>query len=178
MEEWKDIIGYEGRYRVSSFGKIYSSISNKLLNPTIDSDGYEVVGLFINGKQKKKKVHRIVAEAFIDNLKNYKQVNHKDENKVNNNVSNLEWCDCTYNINYGTRNEKVAKSIKNNTKKYRRKVVCLSKNRDLIKIYPSLRSVEENGYNHGIVYQLCSHKGRYKSHGNYLWEYYDEWING
>lgn len=106
-EEWKNIEGYEGRYKVSSFGQIYSYISDKMLKPTIDSDGYEVVGLFLNNQQKKKKVHRLVAKAFIENPNNYDQVNHKDENKTNNNVDNLEWCNTRYNINYGSRNDKV-----------------------------------------------------------------------
>ena len=175
-EEWKSIEQYAGRYEISSLGRVYSNISNKFLNPTIDQYGYKVVGLFLNGNQKKKKVHRLVAEAFIENPNNYEQINHKDEDKSNNRVDNLEWCDCSYNINYGCRNDKVAKAIKENPNKYRRKVVCLNKQSELIKIYPSLRSVEEDGYNHGIVSQLCSHKGRYKSHGGYVWKYYDEWI--
>ena len=144
-----------------------------MLNPTIDSDGYKIVGLFINGVQKKKKVHRLVAEAFIRNPMNYKQVNHKDEDKCNNHIDNLEWCSCSYNINYGSRNEKVANAIRNNPNKKRRKVVCLDKNKNIIKIYPSLRSVEVDGFNHGVVYSMCSHKGRYKTHKGYLWEYYD-----
>ena len=130
--------------------------------------------MFRDGKQKKCKVHRIVATAFLSNPCHFMQVNHKDENPSNNCVDNLEWCDCEYNINYGNRNEKVATALENNPNKNRRKVACYDMNMNLIKIYPSLRSVEKEGFNHGAVYSNCNGKNGYKSYKGFIWRYVDE----
>lgn len=167
------IKGYENNYDITDTGKVFSKISGKYLSPTIDKDGYEIVGLFLNGVQKKKKVHRLVAEAFIPNPNNYNQINHKDENPQNNNVNNLEWCDCQYNINYGTRNVKVAHKIKSNDNIKRTPVACYSLCGDLIKIYPSLYSVIADGFNKGVVYSICNNIGKYRSHKGYIWRYYN-----
>lgn len=163
-------------YLVSNMGYVYSNISHRKLKGTIDSDGYVIVGLFKNKKQTKKKVHRLVADAFIENPSDLQQVNHKDENPQNNNVENLEWCDCKYNINYGNRNKKASHKLKISKEKTRRKVVCLDKNENIIKIYSSLRSVEEDGYNHGGVYSACSNRGKLKTYKGFLWMYYDEYM--
>ena len=91
MIEWREIEEYEGLYRISNTGQIFSYKSNKYLHPTIDTDGYQIVGLYKDNQQKKYKVHRLVADHFISNPLGLPQVNHKDENKQNNSVSNLEW---------------------------------------------------------------------------------------
>ena len=121
-EIWKDIEGYEGLYQVSNFGRIKSLpryhktkssyCSKERILKTIHNDrGYEMVGLSKNWKKKKIFVHRLVAETFIENPNNYKQVNHINEmEKDNNTVENLEWCNCKYNCNYGTRNERIRRS--------------------------------------------------------------------
>ena len=103
---------YEGLYAVTSCGKIWSYRRQKFLKPKCDKDGYFDVSLCKNGKQKTFKIHRLVAEAYIPNIDNLPQVNHKDECKTNNCLQNLEWCDAKYNNNYGTRNEKAANSNK------------------------------------------------------------------
>lgn len=90
MEEWKVIEGFED-YEVSTEGRVWSSKSNKVLKTWVSNCNYELIGLSYNGKTKHKTVHRIVAEAFIPNPYGKKQVNHKDGNKVNNKVTNLEW---------------------------------------------------------------------------------------
>lgn len=118
MEEWKNVIGYEGLYEVSNTGQVrsldrYVKYSNgrihlhkgKVLSSGKDKYGYLAVCLSCNGKQKIIKIHRLVAEAFIPNPNNLPQVNHKDEVKTNNRVDNLEWCDHKYNVNYGHRTE-------------------------------------------------------------------------
>ena len=104
MEEWRDIKGYEGKYKISSYGKVKSLKykDEKLLRPSYDKDGYKQVILYNNGKGKKWFIHRLVAIHFLPNPNNLPQVNHKDEDKANNAVENLEWCTCKYNINYGT----------------------------------------------------------------------------
>lgn len=102
---WKDIQGYEGLYEVSNYGNVRSLNYNhtnkiKYLKPLKDGSGYYFVRLCKNGIVQNFKVHRLVANAFIENPNNYPQINHKDENKLNNKVSNLEWCDGRYNTRY------------------------------------------------------------------------------
>ena len=82
-----------------------------LLTPSFDKDGYYRVTLSNGNKKKTCRVHRLVAEAFIPNPNNLPEVNHKSEVKTENSASNLEWCDTTYNINYGSRNERVRESL-------------------------------------------------------------------
>lgn len=118
-EIWKDIPKYEGYYQASNLGNIRSisrvtvknqKILGKILKKYANNrNGYETVTLGLDGKTKKVLVHRLVAEAFIPNPNNLPEVNHKDENKLNNRLENLEWCDRKYNTNYGTRNKKAAK---------------------------------------------------------------------
>lgn len=79
------------RYRISDSGEVFSTISNKVLKPIDDTHGYMVVTLYIDGSSEKYKVHRLVAEVFIDNPLGLLTVNHKDGNKLNNKVENLEW---------------------------------------------------------------------------------------
>jgi len=112
MEEWKDVRGYEGIYKVSSHGRVKSLqrvgyggriIDERIMKLNPDSDGYLILGLHKNGKTETKKVHRLVAESFVENPNGFKEVNHKDENKTNNCVENLEWCTTKYNLTYGHR---------------------------------------------------------------------------
>ena len=131
MEEWRDIPGYEGLYQASNFGKIRSltkkivqfngynysekKYNGKILKPSIVR-GYERVLLQDKGIKRNYFVHRLVAMTFIENPNNLPYINHKDENKLNNKVENLEWCTQSYNINYGNRNKKVREKLKNKPK--------------------------------------------------------------
>lgn len=103
MEEiWKDVVGYESRYKVSSTGRIYSIRAGRILKTCISNKGYELACLRgDDGKRSQKTVHRLVATAFLDNPDNLPIINHKDENKLNNSVDNLEWCTFEYNNSYG-----------------------------------------------------------------------------
>ena len=111
-EIWKDVVGYEGLYKVSNFGRVKSLPRNgtvkyeKLLRQKVSKKGYCTVALSKHGKIKYKMVHRLVAEAFLDNPKDLPQVNHKNENKLKNYVDNLEWCDAHYNMTYGVHAER------------------------------------------------------------------------
>ena len=120
-EIWKDIPNFEGLYQVSNLGNIKgldryvnSAIKNnnrvkrkgKLLKQ-YNKRGYFQVSLSKNHKRYYFNVHRLVAIAFLPNPDNLPQVNHKDENPLNNILSNLEWCTAKYNCNYGTRNSKI-----------------------------------------------------------------------
>lgn len=112
MEElWKDIGGYEGLYQVSNLGRIWSYKTNKILKGSIDSHGYRQVDFRKDGKRKTILLHRLVAKAFILNPDNLPQVNHKDENPLNNHVNNLEWCTQEYNLSYGTISERKSKKM-------------------------------------------------------------------
>ena len=104
MEEWRAVPGYEGLYEVSNKGNVKSLIKNKIIKGFINRCGYILVGLSKNGIRKKITIHRLVAQVFIENPDNLPEVNHKDEDKANNSVDNLEWCDRKYNNNYGTAN--------------------------------------------------------------------------
>lgn len=105
---WNDIPEYEGLYKVSNYGEVYSIHSNKLLKPTLDKDGYARVVLYKNRQRKTFGVHRLVAITYIPNPNNYPCMNHKDENKQNNAADNLEWCTIKYNNNYGTHTQRSA----------------------------------------------------------------------
>lgn len=122
MEEiWKDVVGYEGLYQVSSYGRIKSldrTVTNgnvsyckkgRLLSFSNNGTGYLFVNLSKNGNKKREYVHRIVAKMFIENPNNLSQINHIDENKSNNAVWNLEWCNSLYNNRYGSRLERLSK---------------------------------------------------------------------
>lgn len=107
----KDVVGYEGLYAVTSCGKVWSYKNKKFLKPQVNKGGYLQVGLHRDGELKFYLIHRLVAEAYIPNTDNLPQINHKDENKTNNCLQNLEWCDAKYNNNYGTHIEKIKKPI-------------------------------------------------------------------
>ena len=132
MEEkeiWKDIEGYEGLYQVSNLGRVRSIsrincygrvVTGKILSIHDNGKGYKFVRLSKYGKPKQEYIHRLVATAFIDNQDNLPEVNHKDENKENNCVYNLEWCSREYNHGYGTARQRQAEQHKktNKVKRY------------------------------------------------------------
>ena len=169
-EEWRDIEGYEGLYQISNLGRVRSLNCRGhkgcigILTPRLDGKGYEMVALYKEGKARNTKVHRLVAQAFIPNPNNYPQVNHKDENKTNNDVKNLEWCTNEYNHNYGTRNERVGKSLS-------KKVICITTG----EIFNSMREAcRKHNISSGSMTECC--QGKRKTAGGYKWEYFKEEI--
>ncbi|MGL5690294.1 MAG: NUMOD4 domain-containing protein [Bacteroidales bacterium] len=108
---WKDVVGYEGNYKVSNFGEVYSLISNKMMKLSEDRYGYLYVELSKNGMRKKHKIHRLVSFAFLKVEETKDSINHKDENKKNNRVDNLEWCNVMYNNHYNNRYKILEKEI-------------------------------------------------------------------
>ena len=161
-EVWKDCKGYEGLYQVSNLGRMWSVKGQRYFTGSVNNRGYYATTLTAkNGKRKTEMIHRLVALAFLDNPNNYPQINHKDENKLNNCVDNLEWCDAKYNINYGTRNARVAKTQS-------KKIRCVETGI----IYDSIKEAEEQlGLSHGQITKVC--QGKKKTTGGYHWEYYN-----
>lgn len=160
IEEWKTIEGYEN-YKVSNFGRIKSLNYNrtgveKILKPAKHRDGYLLVYLCRNGKGKWFLLHRLVAEAFLPNPEGFEQVNHRNEDKTNNVVDNLEWCSRWYNMHFGTMQERAAASKINHP--------ALSKAVEASK-YPDFRTIElrfastqeakRNGYAQSNVSACC-----------------------
>ena len=109
IEEWRPVVGYEGLYEVSNIGQVINIKTGHILKQHKDKDGYWVLSLK-RDKYKTYFAHRLVAQAFIPNPDNLPMVNHKDEDKTNNNVDNLEWCTAKYNSTYGTARERAAKT--------------------------------------------------------------------
>lgn len=99
-EEWRDVVGFEGKYRISSHGRVWSNKYKKYMTPYLVEDGYAQVTLVIGGKSYCRRIHRLVLEAFSEDFSEDLQVNHKDENKLNNRLSNLEMCTHQYNSEY------------------------------------------------------------------------------
>ena len=109
IEEWRPIVGFEGLYEVSNTGQV-RNCRGKLLRPGLNHNGYLKCVLCKKGKTKTIYIHRLVAQAFLPNPDNLPQVNHKDEDKTNNSVDNLEWCNSKYNVNYGCAQDKRVKT--------------------------------------------------------------------
>lgn len=170
-EIWKDIVGYEGLYQVSNYGKVksFNYLGHgkiAILKPSTTNDGYLRVVLCVNRVRKYMSVHRLVAETFIENVNNLPQVNHKDENPSNNYVYNLEWCTVKYNSNYGSRNEKLSFSKMNKCSK---SVIQYDRDGNFINQYPSIREAERSGFRSGHIIDCC--KGKTKHHKGYIWRY-------
>ena len=166
MEIWKDIEGYEGLYEVSNLGNVKSLNKRKgrILKPIKDHFGYLRVNLY-NSEYKIHKVHRLVAEAFIPNPNNYPIINHKDEDKTNNRVENLEWCDHKYNNNYGTVRERRRKTATNNPK-ISKQVLCVETG----VVYPSLMQLcRELNLNSGSICHVCN--GKHKTYKGLHFKY-------
>lgn len=178
---------YEHFYTVDEEGNIYSLRKNKILKPSITNNGYLTVELFNETRSSKRLlIHRIVAETFIPNPQRFKQVNHKDENKRNNNVNNLEWCSAKYNMNYGTAKERRKQSrewyrtsekskiiARKNGSVVSKKVVQIDKSGNILHIYNSAKQASNiTGLSHSHILECCAGK-RYKTVGGYIWKYYE-----
>ena len=182
-ERWKDVQGYETLYMVSTGGRIKSLITGKMLKPKKDKLGYCRVVLYKNKKSKRYLVHRLVAQAFIDNPNVFPIINHKDENPGNNNVENLEWCTYSYNTSYGTAR---IRSVMNTDYKKRtqntdypardeklKKPVLMMKDGKVVKEFDSIKSATKelggkNAHGSNITY-VC--KGKRKRAYGYQWKY-------
>lgn len=172
-EKSLDFLGYPN-HTITDDGKVFSLNYNntgkkKEMKNTVSKNGYSVIRLSNEGKTFVYLVHRLVALTFIPNPYNLQEVNHKDECKTNNNVSNLEWCSRAYNINYGTRNYR-SSTKQLNRKDHSRPVKQFTKDGVFIKEYPSMKEVErQTGYLNAHISHCCT--GRYKQAYGYIWRY-------
>ena len=173
MEEWKEIPGYEGLYEVSNKGNVRNVRRNKLLRLSKTNNRYIRVSLCKNGIKTGLTVHRLVAEAFIENPYNLPEVNHIDEDKTNNSVDNLEWCDHKYNMNYGTINRRRGESLgygKDNP--YSIPIIQYDKNGEFIKEWDSTMDVErELHIQHSNITKCCKKQLHFKTAGGFIWRY-------
>ena len=151
-EIWKPVVGFEKFYEVSNLGQI-RNMYGKILSTHLNNRGYEMIDFTVNKVRTKKLVHRVVMETFTQNIKNYPEVNHKDENKANNCLENLEWCTRsynkqhsmktgTYNKIYETKNTLGKKHLPNTKSKYHN--VTYDKNRN--KWVGQIRHEKKNWY--------------------------------
>ena len=174
-EIWKTAVYdseiYEELYKVSNLGRILSlnyrnTGKSELMTPFDSGDGYLKVQLWKNGKYKICRVHRLVAETFLENPENLPEVNHIDEYKTNNRVDNLEWKSHRDNCNHGTRNERSAKARS-------KRVIQLSLDGEFIKEWPSTNECGRNGFDQGAVAACC--RGERKSHKGFRWMFAEDY---
>lgn len=181
-EEWRSVPGYEGLYKVSNYGRVYSldrlvlckngvqkSVKKRMLKLTRHHYGYLVVSLMRERHRYQVGVHVLVGRAFIPNPDKLPQINHKDENKTNNLVGNLEWCTLQYNNNYGTRVERLSKSQRNDPKKSK-PVRQLTKNGLLVREFPSVaEAARVSGICENSIRAVCRHRKSHLTAGGYKW---------
>lgn len=175
QEIWKDIENYYGLYQVSNIGNVKSlnylhTGKEKILKPGVNRNGYLQVGLYKNGKCKMLRVHRLVLMTFapISNMDKL-EVNHKDENSQNNSLDNLEWCNKSYNINYGSRTQRTEKPV----------VQLDPTTNKVINVYHSSMEADRQGFNQGNISKCCQNK--FSRPGNniykgYKWQYMSDYI--
>lgn len=164
MEEWKQITS---RHVINKKGQIRNIKTGKLLKTY--KNRYEYIDLWYDGKHHTFLIHRLVAEAFIPNPNKLLEVNHKDENKLNNDVNNLEWCDRKYNHNYGTILNRMHINMINR-KDQSKPVNMFTLNNEFVKNFPSImEAYRQTNINFRGISHCC--KGERKTAGGYKWRY-------
>ena len=169
MENWK-LIDENSKYEVNNEGQVRNVKTRRLLKQFLSHNGYLKVSL--GGKNRM--IHRLVALAFLPNPNNYPFINHKDEDKKNNSVENLEWCTAKYNINYGERTSKFIETI-NTKRKIRpylyRPILQYSLDGKFIQEFPSIKAAAQaiNAKNDSGIGLCC--RGKYKYAMGYIWRY-------
>lgn len=182
---WKPIKGFEGLYEVSNTGLIkslncYNYKEPRIMHTSLRKDGYLSVGLSKNNKTTTRTVHRIVAETFLPNPNNLEMINHKDEDKSNNNVDNLEWCTVSYNNKYSIKrhperfvlrkNREKRDYYKVKTKYFNVHINQFSKDGEFIKQWFNFAELKHiKNYNNTSIKECC--EGKRKTAYGYKWEF-------
>lgn len=197
MEIWKDIKHYEGLYQISNYGNVKSIkrkvknkngfriVKEKLLKPILNNKGYYVYGLRKNGKLKMLLLHRLIGEHFLNNKNNYPCINHKDGNKLNNSIDNLEWCTYEHNIKeafkLGLNTYTYKKNFKHNYWKGKygkyhncsKVVLQYDLKNNYLKEWESItKASKETKINYYSISNNC--RGKQKKAGNYIWKFKEE----
>ena len=160
VETFVKIEGFEN-YEVSNLGKVRNIKSGRILKPHLNHNGYLKHHLYKHNKLKELFLHRIIAIAFIDNPEEKPQVNHIDENKLNNDLSNLEWCTVRENLIHGTRTKRVAEKLS-------QKVIQLDLNDNVLNEFESIKQAgQETGASASHISSCCN--GKRKSAGGFKW---------
>lgn len=167
MEEiWKDVDGFEGLYLISTYGRVKSLITDKILKPVISSNKYFQVFLRKDGKTYNFLIHRLMCMNFIPNPNSLPQVNHIDYNRSNNRLDNLEWCTSRYNNEYSGTFEKGTEST-------RKKVIQSTKSGEIINSFESsVAAGRETGLNSSSIRNCCL--GLLKTYKGFIWRYVNE----
>lgn len=181
MEIWKDIAGVEGCYQISTLGRVKSLerytengrlVRERILKTRVNKRGYEYVCIQKNNKRVAIKIHRTVAQTFILNPDNLPEINHKDENKLNNCADNLEWCTREYNARYGTA---IIRSAQTRSKNHTLKINQYTLNGVYVKTWKSpieIERVNDKKMKSTNIIACC--RGKYKSSYGYKWRYLNE----
>lgn len=185
-EEWRDVVGYEGCYMVSSLGRILSLgrpiryyAYTKMLPPSLMSQrkwnsGYLSVTLKKNGKRECLSVHRMVAIAFVPNPNDYPCIDHRNDDKSDNRASNLQWC--THEFNNSKEHHRRASSVSRKGKpipSIQTPIVQLSTNGDLVRVFPSMTDADNNGFQHSAIHRVIHNK--LKTHRGFKWMYLSDY---
>lgn len=182
-ELWKNIPNYEGFYQVSNYGRFKANdryvdnprgksrhLKSKIISLWKKKDGYYTILLYSHGSRQAFPAHRIVAAVFVPNTQNLPIINHKDENPSNNCFWNLEWCDHTYNMNYGTANIRKSQHL-TNRKDISLRVFQFDFNGKFIQSYPSANEAQrQTGIKANHILDVCRN-GRSTSAGGYIWSF-------
>lgn len=183
-ELWKDIEGYEGIYQISNMGRVKvlprfngtGMRKERIMKISINRLGYQYLTLCKDKVKKKYLIHRLVAKAFIENPNpdKFNQINHIDENRLNNRYDNLEWCDAKYNMNYGNRIKRMVSNIDykqlgermKNREDASKKVLNVTTG----EVYPSINEASrQTNTRASDICQVC--KERRKTANGFKWRY-------
>ena len=185
-EIWKDIEGYEGLYKISNHGEVWSERKQGLLKKGKGTKGYYKVILTKNKKPKNFDIHRLVATHFIDNPFKKPCVNHLDENKTNNHYSNLEWCTYKENTNHGTGNERRKETrkhsskwkefVEKNNKETSKQIIGINIDNGEVIEFSSVSEAGRNGYQQSSIWSCLN--GRQSVHKGHRWYYKHDFIQG
>lgn len=162
-EVWLPINGYEDRYLISNLGRVKNKNTSRVLKERFTTTGYVLVNLSKGGKMHTERIHRLVGTHFIPNPDNLPEINHINEDKTDNRVENLEWCDRKYNVNFGSRTERQRKKIS-------KAVVQLSTDdKEIAHFCSTVQAGEHTEINSHRIADCC--RGTRKTAGGFKWKY-------